>query len=153
MTDSGVTPRVEPPEPPKPSQAENRPWKVRALGRICLVLSVLLTCCYMRDVPRAFDYMLTGYLPRKLNVFWLEYSLRDYYLPGIFARKMVRGALPAFALVFSALLLMLGSVSMFRGERVKVRRGESFVWAVVGALLFGANVMTTWIIWKAFVFL
>lgn len=153
MTDSGVSPQSAPPEPPNSTREEKRPWKVRALGRICLVLSVLLTCFYMRDVPRAFDYMTTGYLPKKLNAFWLEYSLRDYYLPGKFARKIVRGALPASAVGCSALLLLVGSVGILRGERVRVRRGESFVWAVVGALFFGANMMATWIIWKAFVFL
>jgi len=153
VTDSGVFSQPAQPETPKPAPEEKRPWKVRALGRICLVLSVLLTCFYMRDVPRAFDYMITGYLPKRLNVFWLEYSLRDYYLPGKFARKIVRGALPAFALGCSALLLLVGSVGILRGEHVKVRRGESFVWVVGGTLLFGANAMATWIIWKAFVFL
>lgn len=153
MTDSGVSSQTSPPEPPKTAPEGKNPWKVRAFGRVCLVLSVLLTCFYMRDVPRAFDYMLTGYLPKKLNVFWVEYSLRNYYLPGKFARKIVRGALPASAVGCSVLLLMIGSVSIFREERVKVRRGEALVWTVAGALLFGANVMTTWIIWKAFVFL
>jgi len=153
VTDSGVLSQPAQPEPPKPAPEKKRPWKVRTLGRICLVLSVLLTCFYMRDVPRAFDYMTTGYLPKKLNVFWLEYSLRDYYLPGKFARKIVRGALPASAVGCSALLLLVGSVGILRGERLKVRRGESFLWAVVGALFFGANAMATWIIWKAFVFL
>lgn len=153
MMDSGVFSQPACPEPPKAAPAEKRPWKIRALGRICLVLTILFTYFYMRDVPRAFEYMTTGYLPKKLNVFWLEYSLRDYYLPGKFARKIVRGALPASALGCSALLLLVGSVGILRAERVKVRRGESFVWAVVSALFFGANAMATWIIWKAFVFL
>ena len=153
MTDSGVFSQPAQPETPKPAPEEKRPWKVRALGRICLALSVLLSYFYMRDVPRAFQYMTTGYLPKKLNVFWLEYSLRDYYLPGKFARKIVRGALPASALGCSALLLLVGSVGILRRERVKVRRGEALVWTVLGALLFGANAMATWIIWKAFVFL
>lgn len=131
---------------------QKRPWKVRTAGRLCLILSMLLTCLYVRDVPRAFNYMIIGELPPKLNVFWLEYSIRNFYLPGRFAEKAIRGALPAAAVGFSGLLFLLGCVVSRASDRVKVRRFEAFVWAALGAFLLGVNAMASWIIWKAFVF-
>ncbi len=127
-------------------------FRMNFVGRVCLLLSTAFTYFYLRDVPRALDYMITGELPPRLNVFWLEYSIRDFYVAGKFSRKIIRSALPAAALGFSGLLFVLGCVASSRGGG-GVRRSEAFVWAVWGALLVGINVMTTWVIWKAFVFL
>jgi hypothetical protein len=107
----------------------------------------------MRDVPRAFSYLNTGRLPQKLNVQWLEYSIRPYYLPNEFTEKIIRVALPASAAGASALLFLFGCIATLAGQRVKVSHFESLVWTALGALLLGLNAMTTWIIWEAFVFL
>jgi hypothetical protein len=126
---------------------------VRFAGRLFLVLSVPLTCFYMRDVPQAFNYLNTGILPQKLSVQWLEYSIRPYYLPNKFTRKVIRAVLPGSALGSSLLLLLFGCIATAAGQRVKVSRFESFIWTALGALLLGLNAMTTWIIWEAFVFM
>jgi len=136
-----------------PSTERKRAWKVRIAGRLCVLLVIPLTYLYVRDVPRAFHYMLSGELPPKLNVLWLEHSLRRYYFSGKFAKKVFKAALPASALGFSGLLLLLGCAAPLARERVMVSRFEALVWTAAGALLLGINAMATWIIWKAFVFL
>jgi hypothetical protein len=135
-----------------PSLKQRKPRKLRFAGRLCLIFSLFFTCSYVRDVPRAFDYMTTGELPPKLNVFWLEYSIRSYFLPGRFAEKVLRCALPAGAFGFSLLLLLLGCVASRAPDRVRIHRCEAVAWSALGAFLLGLNAMTSWIIWKAFVF-
>ncbi len=130
-----------------------KPRGLRIAGRLCLAVCVPLSYFYLRDVPRALSYMQSGILPPKLNVFWLEHCIRQFYLPGNFAEKVVRALLPGSALGFSGLLLLLGFMGVGAGDRIRVGRFEALTWMAVGALLVGMNAMGTWIIWKAFVFL
>ncbi|NQT82112.1 hypothetical protein HQ563_03760 [bacterium] len=152
MTDTETTPDDLSPRQTALSTERRKPWKVRFAGRLFLLLSVPLTCFYVQDVPRAFSYMEMGELPPRINVLWLEYSVRDFYLPGKSASKLIRAALPASAVGFSGLLFLLGCAAMFAGRRLKVSPLESFIWSSLGAFLLGINAMATWIVWKAFVF-
>jgi hypothetical protein len=139
--------------PPGPFVKRTKPRRLRFAGRLFLLLSLPLTCLYVWDVPRAFNYMLIGDLPPRLHCLWLEHSVRPLYLPGKFSRKLIRGALPAAAIASSAILFAFGCAASVTGHRANVSCLESFVWSSIGALLLGINAMTTWIIWKAFVFL
>jgi len=153
MTDPEATPDHLNSSEGSPSILRKKPWKVRFAGRFFLLLSIPLTCLYLRDVPRAFNYMEIGDMPPKPSILWLEYFIRDFYLPGAFARKLIRAVLPASTVASSGLLFLFGCAATSAGHRVRVSRTEAFIWSSLGAFFLGINVMTTWILWKAFVFL